>query len=84
MENVRKYRDITLVTTDKRIIQLVSEPDFHTIKYFKKTLSQQEKEIRIKFNKPVYRALLILGISKTLYMNFAIIILKESIKTMQN
>ena len=40
MENVRKYRDITLVTTDKRIIQLVSEPDFHAIKYFIKTLSQ--------------------------------------------
>ena len=30
MENVRKDRDIKLVTTDKRRNQLVSEPDYHT------------------------------------------------------
>ena len=34
MENVRKHRDIKLVTTDKRINQLVSEPNYHTTKYF--------------------------------------------------
>ena len=34
MENVRKHRDIKLVTTDKRRNQLVSEPNFHTTKYF--------------------------------------------------
>ena len=28
MENVRKHRDIKLVTTDKR--RLVSEPNYHT------------------------------------------------------
>ena len=32
MENVRKHRDIKLVTTDKRRSQLVSEPNYHTIK----------------------------------------------------
>ena len=30
MENVRKHRDIKLVTTDKRRNQLVSEPNYHT------------------------------------------------------
>ena len=30
MENVRKYRDIRLVTTDKRRNQLVSETNDHT------------------------------------------------------
>ena len=34
MENVRKHRDIKLVTTDKRGNQLVSEPNYHTTKCF--------------------------------------------------
>ena len=32
MENARNHRDIKLVTTDKRENQLVSEPNYHTIK----------------------------------------------------
>ena len=32
MEKVRKHRDIKLVTTDKRINQLVSESNYHTTK----------------------------------------------------
>ena len=32
MENVRKHRDIKLVTTDKRRNQLVSQPNYHTRK----------------------------------------------------
>ena len=32
MENVRKHRDIKLVTTDKRRNQLVSETNYHTRK----------------------------------------------------
>ena len=33
-ENVRNYRDIKLVTTDKRRKQLVSETNYHTHKTF--------------------------------------------------
>ena len=32
MENVGKYKDIRLVTTDKRRKYLVSEPNHHTTK----------------------------------------------------
>ena len=32
MENVRKHRDIKLVTTDKRRNQFASEPYYHTQK----------------------------------------------------
>ena len=32
MENVRKHRDIKLVTTDRRRNPLVSEPNYHTTK----------------------------------------------------
>ena len=38
MENVRKHRDIKLVTTDKRRNQLDSEPNFHMSKYFSEHL----------------------------------------------
>ena len=31
MENIRKHRDIKLVTTDKKRSKLDSEPNYHTI-----------------------------------------------------
>ena len=34
MNYVKKHRDIKLVTTNKRINQLVSEPNYHTTKFF--------------------------------------------------
>ena len=40
MENVRKHREMKLVTTDKRRSQLAPnqlEPNYHTTKYFQKT-----------------------------------------------
>ena len=38
MQNVRKCRDIKLVTTNKRRNYLVSEPNYHTKKWFSKDL----------------------------------------------
>ena len=38
MENVKKHRDIKLVTKDKRRNQLASEPNYHTTKYFSENL----------------------------------------------
>ena len=34
MENVRKARDIKLATTERRRNCLVSEPNYHTTKFF--------------------------------------------------
>ena len=34
MENLRKHRDIKLVTTETRRNYLVSEPNYHTTKFF--------------------------------------------------
>ena len=34
MNYVKKHRDIKLVTTNKRINQLVSEPNYHTTNFF--------------------------------------------------
>ena len=34
VENVRKHRDIELATTERRRNYLVSEPNYHTTKFF--------------------------------------------------
>ena len=34
MENVRKHRDIKLVTTEEKRNKFVSEPNYHTTKHF--------------------------------------------------
>ena len=34
MENMRKYRNIKLLTTERRRNRLVSEPNFRTTKFF--------------------------------------------------
>ena len=38
MENVRKHRDIELVTTEMKRNYLVSEPNYHTRKIFTENL----------------------------------------------
>ena len=38
MENLRKHRDIKLITTERRVNYLVSEPNYHTTKFFTKYL----------------------------------------------
>ena len=38
MKNVRKDRDIKLVTTETRRKYLVSEPNYHTTKFFTENL----------------------------------------------
>ena len=71
MENVRKHRDIKLVATDKRRNQLVSEPNYHTTKWFSENLLAIEmKKAKVKMNKPVYLGLSILEICKILMYEF--------------
>ena len=71
MENVRNRRDIKLVATDKRRNQLVSEPNYHTSKYFSEYLMAIEmKKTKVKMNKLVYLGMSILDISKTLMHEF--------------
>ena len=71
MENIRKHRDIKLVTTDKKRSKLVSEPNYHTINLISEDLSIIEmKKTKVKINKPIYLGLSILEISKTLMYEF--------------
>ena len=71
MENIRKHRDIKLVTTDKKRSKLVSEPNYHTINLISEELSIIEmKKTKVKMNKPIYLGLSILEISKILMYEF--------------
>ena len=71
MENIRKHRDIKLVTTDKKRSKLVSEPNYHTINLISEKLSIIEmKKTKVKMNKPIYLGLSILEISKILMYEF--------------
>ena len=52
MENVRKHRDIKLATTEKRRNYLVSEPNYHTTKFFTgNVLATEIKKITTKNQK---------------------------------
>ena len=67
MENIRKQRDIKLVTTNKKRNQFISNPNYHITKYFSEdVLAMEMKKIKVKINKPVYLHLSVLDISKTL------------------
>ena len=71
MENIRKHRDIKLVSTDKKRSKLVSEPNYHTINLISEDLSITEvKKTKVKMNKPIYLGLSILEISKILMYEF--------------
>ena len=50
MENVRKYRDIKPVTTEKRRNYLVSESNYHTAKFFTENLLAIEMKKNSNFN----------------------------------
>ena len=71
VENLRKHRDIKLVTTDEKRSKLISEPNYHKTKRFSEILLAMEmKKARVKLNKPVYLGVSILDITKPLMYKF--------------
>ena len=71
MTNLRKHRNIKLVTTERRRNYLVSEPNYHTSKFFTENLLAIEiRKTQIIMNNPVYLGLSILDLSKTVMHEF--------------
>ena len=72
IENVRNHRDIKLVTSEKKRLKLVPEPNYHATKYFSENLIAIEiKKSRVKIaNKPIYLGIPILDESKILIYMF--------------
>ena len=59
MENLRKHRDIKLVTTDEKRSKLVSKPNYHTKKRFSENMlavemKKKKKKKKLKMNKRRY------------------------------
>ena len=77
MENVRGYRNIKLVTTEKRKNFLVSETNCHTTKLFTENLlAIKMKKTQTFFNNPVYLRLSVLNLNKTVMYEFCYVYLK--------
>ena len=77
-KNVLSWRVIKLFTTERRRNCLVSEPRYHTTKFFRENLItieiEKNNKTEILMNKPVYLGLWILELSKILmYESFMII-----------
>ena len=71
MENIRKHRDIRLVTNDKTRSLLASEPNYHVTKHTSESLLIMEiKKRELYMNKPIYLGQAVLDISKTLMHEF--------------
>ena len=71
MENVRKYKDIKLVTTERRRNYLVLEPNYYYTKFFTGSLLAIEmKKTQATINKPLYLGLSILDLRKPALYNF--------------
>ena len=72
MENVRKHKDIKLVTTDRKRNYLLSEPSYRTHKkrFSENLLAMEIKKMKVEMNKPVYLGLSTLETSKTLMYEF--------------
>ena len=71
MENTREHRNNKLATTERRRNYLVSEPNYHTTKFFTENLlATKMRKTQILKNKPVYLGLSILDLSKTVMYEF--------------
>ena len=71
MENVKKHRNVKLVTTERRRSYLVSEPNYHTTKFFSEDLLATEmRKTQLLMNEHIYLDLSILGLSKTVIFEF--------------
>ena len=67
MENIRIHKDMKLVTSDKKYLTYVMEPNFKDGHLFSKYLFAVEMgKTEIKMNKPVYLGQAILELSRTL------------------
>jgi hypothetical protein len=71
MENIRKRVDVKLVTCEKEAKKLAAKPNYEHCTIFDENLvAIHMKQIKLKFDKPVYLGMCILDLSKTLMYDF--------------
>ena len=71
MENIRKHRNIKLVTTEEKYLHTVMRPNFKSIVLFGENLMGCEMgKVKVVLNKPVYLGQAILDLSKIVMYEF--------------
>ena len=71
MENIRKHRNIRLVTTEEKYLRTVMKPNFKSGVLFSENLMGCEMgKIKVVMNKPVYLGQAILDLSKIIMYEF--------------
>ena len=71
MENIRKHRNIKLVTTEEKFKKLVMKPNFKSSVLFGENLMGFEMgKVKVGMNKPVYLGQAILDLSKLVMYEF--------------
>ena len=71
MENVRKNRDIKLVSSDEKRRKLVREPNYHACEVFHETFTAIEmRKTEVLINNPIYLGRAILDIIKTIMYDY--------------
>ena len=71
MENIRKHRNIMLVTTEEKYLRTVMKPNFKSGVLFGESLMGCEMcKIKVVMNKPVYLGQAILDLSKIIMYEF--------------
>ena len=71
MENIRKHRNIKLVTTEEKYLHTVMKPNFKSGVLFGENLMDCEMgKIKVVMNKPVYLGQVILDLSKIVMYEF--------------
>ena len=71
MENIRKHRNIKLVTTEEKYLRTVMKPSFKSGVLFGENLMGCEMgKIKVVMNKPVYLGQVILDLSKIIMFQF--------------
>ena len=72
MENLRKHREIKIVTTERRRNYAVSKPNYHTTTFFTEHLLtiEMKRKTATFMNKHIYLGLSILQLSKLFMYGF--------------
>ena len=71
MENIRKHKDIKLITNEKAYLKNVMKPNFKSVVLFGENLMGCEMgKIKVVMNKPVYLGQAILDLSKIVMYEF--------------
>ena len=71
LENIRKHRNIKLVTTEKKYVRTVMKPNFKSgIRFDENLMGCEVGNIKVVMNKPVYLGQAILDLSKIIMYEF--------------